>query len=496
VVGVVVLFYVTDLVDSRPEFRTWWGPAFQVLACTFFFAANRRAFRRRPLWVRVPVILLLSALLAYGTMLSFLISYRIVHQKRMTASARASGRVTDSSGDPIANAQLFNVWIHPETQKHVETETKSDADGHFSFETKRGHNYLSARADGYAHMSFGRDANPGLNRGWDFRLPKSVCVTGTVRDTRGRPVPSVSVRLSPMIPRVTKWTETRFMGGWAPTPTDKEGRFHITTAAPCLNEISVVIRDRNDHMLQYPVNGRYINLESGKSPGPLEIILNPAEGYMISGRVTDAEGNPAENVFCDIYIPSGPHWFDRSDDEGYFAIKGLDGMGAKTFKVHFSGSHRGREVKFAIADVSMNTTNLQAVITESDSEQKEEWEKMFTMDFDTNVVGSVRGTVVYPDKYHYCKIRIASEPDPDGWYEWMLPHHQEGVLAHLPVMRSGDSYQLPNVPVGRWYVIAAINHLYIHRYTPVRTEIIEVREGGRVTLDFDLTSHLNLPQDE
>jgi len=117
----------------------WGWTAFQVLACTFFCVANRRAFRRRPLWMRVPVILLMSVLLAYGTISSFFISYRIFHQKRMTASAQVSGCVTDFSGKPIADAHLFNTWIQPETQKDVETETKSHADGLFSFETKSGH---------------------------------------------------------------------------------------------------------------------------------------------------------------------------------------------------------------------------------------------------------------------------------------------------------------------------------------------------------------------
>jgi hypothetical protein len=494
-VGIVALFCVTDLVQIHHK---WWWLALQVMACAFFFAANCRALSKRPLWMRIPVILLLSGLLAYGTIFSVFISYRIVYEKRVTAPAQVSGRVTDLSGNPISGAHLRSYWCHPqpETRNELEMETKSDEDGLFNFESKRGSNYLRVQADGYAQMHCRRDAEPGLNPGWDFKLAESVCVTGTVRDTRGRAVPGVSVRLAPMIPKGTEATATRFGAGGAPLPTDSEGRFHVTTAAPCLNAISVVIRDRNDHMLQYPVNGCYINLESGKIPGPLEIDLNPAEDYVISGRVTDADGNPARNIFCDIHTRHGVHWYDRSDDEGYFAIDGLDGTGMNTFTVHFSGSHRGQRVKFAIEDVPMNTTNLQAVITDSDPGRKKGRAKTYKMDFDTNVVGSIQGTVVFPDKYHHAMIRIASEPDPDDWYSSTQPHHKQGVLARFFVMHSGGSYQLANVPAGRWYVIAAMNHPCISRYTPVRTEIIEVGEGEEVTTDFDLTPYLDLPYDE
>ncbi|MBU4198917.1 MAG: carboxypeptidase-like regulatory domain-containing protein [Verrucomicrobia bacterium] len=633
--GVLALLLLVDvihiLVHQVP--RSWWLLlVLLALAYVFFYVANRGILRGKTPCVRFTTIALGSALLAA---VSFCLSWFVMlffHAWIMSIPSRVSGRITDLLGNPIADARLAITPMSPETHSRYESETRSDAGGKFNLRAESGYNYLSVQADRHASMGFVRMANLGWSRNWDFELPRAVSISGRVLDTTGKPLPDRVVNFVPMIPREIPAFKARFTKGWPPTPTDTDGRFAITSAAPCLHKISV--RSANTDMLQYPVNDRYIDMSSSNCAEPLEIILHPAKDYMIAGHVKSADGNPIPHVFVDTYIPSGPHWVDRTDGQGAFRIQGLDGVGLSSFKVTFQGSHQGKDFDLTIDDVPMNSTNVTLVIPNRGTlcgtvrnaktgnpvkvyevsvhrvrwlDTGAVWEKPrvrikcgsdgrfcisnllageatveiraeglgsqrfeipvvagtnppMTFDMlgpagleinttlngipipvkasidgkmapwgenghsqcdtcpngkhqvrffgsdggsqqravevelrsgeitrlDMEMGGSceVRGSVTYPDKYFYCMVRVASKPAPDGWPSGGLTNPEDGVLCYSYVLRSGGEYRLRNIPPGRWHLMVGMDHRFIHRYTPVWTQVIELKDGEHLKLDL------------
>ena len=101
---------------------------------------------------------------------------------------------------------------------------------------------------------------------------------------------------------------------------------------------------------------------------------------------------------------------------------------------------------------------------------------------------AIRGTVVWPDEYASCEVRLASKPARDGWTTCHgLPNPEEGVIAYDHVSRSGADYRLGPVPAGRWYLMVGMDDRYVYRMTPIESREIELKDGETLELDFDLT---------
>ena len=361
--GLLALFLLMDIIHMFIHVMSgeWWLQIFLALAIVFFCVANRRLFQKRRPVVRYAAIGLLSALLAVVALCGSFIAMLVFHSAIISLPADVAGRVTNPSGRPVAGARLeLTFWSDEESPPRQEIETMSDADGRYRLRTRQGNSYMIVRADGYAAMSFNRKTHLGWNRNWDFELVPSVTLPGRVIDTAGQPVPDRVVALSPMQSRQKSSSPFAFVGGFSPEPTDNEGRFTITTAAPCLQEISV--GHRSSGFWQYPVNQPRIDLSSGHRPDFLEIVIRPARDYRIAGRVLDSAGQAITNVYVATYIPGGQHWFDRTDAQGAFCLQGLDGTRLTNFQVHFTSGFRGQQFDLAIADVPLNTTNLNLVV--------------------------------------------------------------------------------------------------------------------------------------
>ncbi len=362
--GVLALFLLVDIIHIFVHTMSgrWWLWAFLALAIVFFCIANRRLFPRRRPVVRFAAIGMLSALLAVVSFCGSFIAMLVFHTTVLSIPANVSGRVTDLAGRPIPGAHLELVELYSESSRRLEAETTSDTDGRFRLRTRHGDNQLSVHVEGYASMYFVRKAHVGWNRRWDFELAPAVTLSGRVIDTAGQPIPDRVVALTPLFSRRPKSSPATFRWGFSPEPTDRDGRYTITTAAPCLQAIRVKSRD-NDFM-QYPVNQRRVDLTSGQGPESLKLVLHPADAHQLAGHVRDTAGQPISNVYVDTYIPSGPHWTDRTDDQGAFCIQGLDGVGTSSFKVHFRGRVRGTGFNLTLDDVPMNTTNVNLVVPE------------------------------------------------------------------------------------------------------------------------------------
>lgn len=357
--SLLALFLLVDLIHISIHVISgeWWVPAFLTLAVVFFCVANRRLFQKRRPGVRFAAIGLLSVLLAVVSFCGSAITMLSFHSAIISLPANISGRVTDPLGRPVAGARVELIFFgDADFQRRQECETTSDAAGRFRLRTWHGNNHLSVRADGYASMSFDRKAHVGWSRNWNFELVPAVILSGRVVDTAGQPIPERTVTLSPMSSRRKSSSPFAFGPGYTLEPTDAEGRFTISNAAPCLQEISV--GHRSYEFQQYPVNQTRIDLSPGQQPDFLEIVIHPAQDYRIEGRVVDSAGQALTNGYVATYILGGHHWFNRTDAQGAFRLQGLDGTRLLKFPVHFTGKCHGRDFDLVIDDVPLNTTNL------------------------------------------------------------------------------------------------------------------------------------------
>ena len=269
----LVVFVLLMLADMLPRPRSWHLWAFAALACAIFFVVNRGIWKGRSPLVRYPAALLLSVLLAVPALVLSRAALLVVQEVIVRGPRWVSGRVVDLSGQPVPNAWLSIIEVDREAGARP-SYARVDAEGRFTLRATRGNNQLTVQAEGYSSMVFVRPANRLWNRGWDFALPQSVSVSGRVVDTAGRPLPDRVVELVPLPPKGFSKFQTRFSEIWPPPPTDKNGHFRVA-AAPCLNRIVVGTKATGDR--QDPVNDRVLDLSSGISPEPLEIVLQPAE---------------------------------------------------------------------------------------------------------------------------------------------------------------------------------------------------------------------------
>jgi len=359
-VGVFALIALTIAcsfwIHSHRFHLAWRVSGILAAGFAFFCVANRDLSRSRGPVLRGFAIVLLSAALTAVAFIGSLVPVWVANAFVDLIPAFVSGRVVDDAGQPVAGARLNLYETQADYPGQRTAEGQTDADGWFRLRTRVGYNRLDVRADGYASMYRGQYAHLGWNRNWDFALVPAMAVSGRVVDTAGRPVPDRIVQLFPRGPRrPAEGDSTFFGGGLPPEPTDTEGRFSIAGVAPSLLEIQVGSKEGNFY--QYPVNRRRLDLASGRAPESLELVVRPADDFAIAGRVTDAAGRPLEHIWVDMYIPSGSHWSDWTDQQGAFRLRGLDGVGTSTFAVGFKASG-----DWVLRDVPLNATNVHLIV--------------------------------------------------------------------------------------------------------------------------------------
>jgi protocatechuate 3,4-dioxygenase beta subunit len=288
-----------------------------------------------------------------------------------TQKTIVSGRVTDTGGNPIANAKINLIDVDPFEQggQRFYSETLSDKKGRFSLDATPAKCIVSVNADGYASMRRTRLVAEGENRGWDFALPKSVHVSGKVMDAKGNPAPHRVLELSP------RKRGTSLPPGWGfntngaqgAIETDENGVFEIKNLAP--GKYSVIVYGTSSNggkgFYQEPGKGRLLKVESEEHIENFEITVNPPEDYVISGVVRDAKGNPLRGVYVSTSIPHGSQWWSNTDEDGKFCIEGLDGLGLKSFRVGFRGTTANCEgFELVLSDVLLNSKNVEIIVPE------------------------------------------------------------------------------------------------------------------------------------
>ena len=273
------------------------------------------------------------------------------------------GRVTDIEGKPIADARIvIREW--KDSPRHY-SETYSDVNGEYSLDALPGSSRLFVYADGYCTMYQTHDVFKGVNKGWDFLLPKGVSVSGRIIDTKGKPLPNRIIELWKMDSPPPPSPGTAFVSSGGMVKTNKDGIFDMPNAASGKYRIVVYKEssfggDRS--MQQVPIKGRFIQVESGEHVKNFEIVVNPAEDFTISGHVLNSEGSPMKGIVVDTFIPHGRHWWTKTDENGAFLIEGLDGMGQSSLKVHFNGILGAGNYKLCIPEVPINTKDVDLIV--------------------------------------------------------------------------------------------------------------------------------------
>jgi protocatechuate 3,4-dioxygenase beta subunit len=227
------------------------------------------------------------------------------HEQEVTLHRprRLTGRVLWEE-QPVSGAR-----VHAEGE-HRELDTTTDAQGHFSFEGLRPGKYevdashAGLDATGQAELQPGVDASELL-----LELGAGVRVTGTVRDTAGRPIADAEVSAllsSPEYRRREKKTRTASDGTYALGPFES-ARYRFQAEA-----------------------SRYVGPESQtkllKENLTLDFVLQDA--IMVEGRVVGANGEPLEGVTLTLTDTSNAEIDEEVDNgssekDGTFALQAL-----------------------------------------------------------------------------------------------------------------------------------------------------------------------------
>jgi hypothetical protein len=341
------------------------------------------------------------------------------------AETVVTGRVTTEDGAPIAGARVtIRVWSEEDRRS---AETTTGADGRYELVAYPVNSRVFVMADGYAAMYRTHEVGQGLNRGWDFPLPRSTRLSGRVVDTKGHAQSGRELELNvvrrtpPPAPGLEFWAT----GGSGALQTADDGTFTIPNASP--GKYSIVVYrpsqggDRN--MQQVPIEGRIVELEPGRAIDDFTIRVNPPEDFVISGQVVNAGGRPYPGISVDTYIPHGRHWWRTTASDGKFYLDGLDGIGISKFRVYFNGVPGAEDFALALHDVPLNTRGITLRVPAS---------------------GNVHGRIVAPndsERVDNCVVSVPRVVLPDSGAIW------ENPPADCKV-EGGNLFRISGVPIG------------------------------------------------
>ena len=264
--------------------------------------------------------------------------------------ARATGRVIDPDGAPIAGAMVSTRGASMLTGD----------DGGFDVAAPSGSSTETLRvtADGYGRRSISfRPGSPGATApDIEVVLRPEFRVRGTVRDSRRQPISGASVSL--------------VIGGTS-VETDTEGRYELGGFDPAVRDHFLVAEADGFGSTQHqitvlPPGERWEadaetllivdRLEIERSPEPLERHFVLRRGASINGVARGHDGAPLPGV--EVFLGHG--WDTRvTDGEGRFRYDGLEaGSHALAFR-HRDHAYQARAVEVAADRETSITVDLE-----------------------------------------------------------------------------------------------------------------------------------------
>ena len=230
---------------------------------------------------------------------------------KLRPSARIVGTVRDQDGEPVGGAIVIG-WTNKGGAYSMSTllgprpRTKTDRDGRFEVDGLEGGSVGLTVASGEhqtLHLS-GLDVPPGEVLEIDIEIEKGIFLRGTVRSSKGQPLPDVWISLvNPDSPQsFVARTKTDGVGQYE-FRTLPSGRFDLVATSPTGRKVS-----------------KSILLEEGEQTTDLDF----PPGVVIRGLIFDGSRNPVRGAIVDLVAtdsePSTARDRVRSDVEGRFVF--------------------------------------------------------------------------------------------------------------------------------------------------------------------------------
>jgi len=250
-----------------------------------------------------------------------------------------SGRVTDAAGNPVANA---GVWVWSVVTRHWGGSTRTDAQGNYTLAGLVPDTYTltvdpPATTSFASFRTFGVVIALGQTTVVNATLQAGGTVSGRVTDAAGNPVANADV-----------WLWDPVSGGGSSTfRTNSQGDYTVTGLAPGTYWIEInppvataLSRFRTSGIVVVAGQTAVVN-------ATLQL------GGIVSGRVTDAAGNPVANAEAIVRSSTTGEWIASSR---------TDALGNYTVTAVPSGTHR-LEIRAASGVNLASVTFTEIVVT-------------------------------------------------------------------------------------------------------------------------------------
>jgi protocatechuate 3,4-dioxygenase beta subunit len=250
-----------------------------------------------------------------------------------------SGRVTDDQGDPIENmgvdlAQggygsctddngnytISGLWTGQDYKIRTGGNTFCE-NGPNTFLEEYWDNQPDEQSANpiYVPSGQGKDVT-----GKDFSLASANVISGVVEDAHGNPIPNANVNVNPAQGCCGTGTQTDQNGYYEVGVTD--GSWMIMAEADGYGRVFWSSQGGQ----QFSQDAEIVNLASQNHVA--DFVL--PEGRIITGRVTDEQGNPIENMGVDI---EQGYYGTCTDDQGDYTMTGL--WSGESYKIRTGGNN-------------------------------------------------------------------------------------------------------------------------------------------------------------
>jgi len=244
---------------------------------------------------------------------------------RLSTSGRLKGQVVArTTGKGVAEASLYVQDDATRTSSKVTT----DPNGHFALESVAAGRYnLNAYASGYATQRLGGVViEPGSTREVKLELVRTGTIEGVVRDTKGAPVPQLTVltRLESGKPALAHDESGTVLEGTGHT-TDAQGRYH-------LEKVAGPVRLRVYRSLTALTEEKLVQVPEGGTVKVDFVVPAPGPTGTVVGTVRRPDGGPpgAVQVYLSVSPGMQDHLVRSPGPDGRFELR----LPAGTHKLH------------------------------------------------------------------------------------------------------------------------------------------------------------------
>ena len=218
-----------------------------------------------------------------------------------------SGRVTDPDGKPVQNVY---VNLYSSQPGAIGAGGSTDAEGRYRITLLPGTYSVSISVpSGSPLVSKNiQDFKITADQTFDVKLDRGNILSGRVTDPDGKPVQNVYVNAYSSLPGALG------SGG----NTDADGRYRVTLLPGTYN-VSIGLPSGSSFVSK--------NIQDYKIAGDQTLDIKLDRGSILSGRVTDPDGKPVQNVYVNVYSPQ-PGAFGNggnTDEDGRYRVVLLPG---------------------------------------------------------------------------------------------------------------------------------------------------------------------------